>query len=273
MLSYSNQKSICNDQRKGHGMNVTKSAWIAVLAITASCLHVVHAEEVKVLTAGAYKPVVALLAPEFEKESGHTLRVENDTAGALVRRIKDGEAFDVAVLTPEALSQLTQAGTITPDSIVKLARVSIGVAIRQGQAAPDISTVDAFRKSLLDARKVAYIDPAAGGSSGIYLAKLFDRLGIAAQVRDKAVLVPGGLVAQRVVSGEADIGIHQISEILAVPGALLVGPLPADIQNETVYAGGIAAASGKQSAAKAFLDLLGSASAKSVLKSKGMDAP
>jgi molybdate transport system substrate-binding protein len=120
---------------------------------------------------------------------------------------------------------------------------------------------------------VAYIDPAAGGSSGIYLSQLFEKMGIAARIKPKAVLVPGGLVAQRVVSGEADLAIHQISEILAVPGATLVGPIPAEIQNYTVYAGGVATAARDAAAAQAFLALLGSAGAQAVLKDKGMEAP
>jgi molybdate transport system substrate-binding protein len=120
---------------------------------------------------------------------------------------------------------------------------------------------------------VAYIDPAAGGSSGIYLTGLFDKLGIAAQIRPKAVLVPGGLVAQRLVTGEADLALHQISEILAVPGVTLVGPIPADIQNYTVYAGALGAAARDAAATQAFLAYLDSADAQVVLKEKGMDLP
>ena len=177
---------------------------------------------------GAFKPVVAALAaPVFTARTGHTLKVDNDTAGALQRRIGNGEVFDVVVLTPAAVAQLTQAGKLAAGSSTPLARVAIGVAVKQGAPAPDIGSVAAFRQALLAARAVAYIDPAAGGSSGIYLAQLFERLGIAAQIAPKAVLVPGGLVAQRLVSGEADIALHQISEILAVPGAALVGPIPA----------------------------------------------
>jgi molybdate transport system substrate-binding protein len=120
---------------------------------------------------------------------------------------------------------------------------------------------------------VAYIDPASGGSSGIYLAQLFETLGIAAPIAAKAVLVPGGLVAQRVVSGEAELAIHQISEILAVPGAVLVGPLPAEIQNYTVYVGAVSATARDAAAAQALLAALAGPGALPVLKDKGMDAP
>lgn len=231
------------------------------------------AAEIKVLSAGAYKPVVVALAPEFEKRTGHALVIDNDTAGALVKRIAGGEAFDLVVLPPAGMEQLTSAGKVAAGSTARLARVAIGVAVKQGAPAPDIGSVAAFRDALLAARAVAYIDPAAGGSSGIYLTQLFDRMGIAAQIKPKAVLVPGGLVAQRVVSGEADLAIHQISEILAVPGATLVGPIPAEVQNYTVYSGGVGAGARDPAAAQALLAWLGSAAARDVLKSKGMDAP
>ncbi|MBK7119775.1 MAG: substrate-binding domain-containing protein [Comamonadaceae bacterium] len=231
------------------------------------------AAELKVLTAGAFKPVVAALAPVFEGQTGHTVRIENDTAGALARRIGNGEAFDVVVLTPAAMEPLEQAGRVARGSSVRLARVAIGVAVKQGAPLPAIGSESALRQALLAARAVAYIDPAAGGSSGIYLAQLFQRMGIAAQIAPKAVLVPGGLVAQRLVSGEADLALHQISEILAVPGVTLVGPIPAVVQNYTVYAGGLAATSADLPAARAFLELLAGERAKTVLKDKGMEAP
>lgn len=230
-----------------------------------------RAAEIKVLTAGAFKPVVVALVPAFERETGHRLVVDNDTAGALVKRINGGEAFDVAVITPAAIEQLGRAGRVVPGSAARLARVAIGVAVRQGAAAPDIRTMAAFERALLDARRVAYIDPAAGGSSGIYLSQLFERMGIAQAIRAKATLVPGGLVAERVVSGEADLALHQISEILAVPGATLVGPIPAEVQNYTVYAGAIAAGARDAGAAARFLAHLAGDRAKAVLSEKGME--
>lgn len=242
---------------------------LALLALSGNA----SAAELKVLTAGAFKPVVMTLAPSFEQRTGHRLVIDNDTAGALQRRIGEGEAFDVVVLTPAALDQLAKAGKVDAATSARLARVGIGVAVKQGAPAPAISSVAAFRQALLDARAVAYIDPAAGGSSGVYLSHLFTTMGIAPQIQAKAVLVPGGLVAQRVVDGKADIAIHQISEILAVPGAALVGPIPAEIQNYTVYAGAVAVAARDPAAAQAFLALLGSTEARDVLKQKGMEGP
>lgn len=229
------------------------------------------AADIKVLTTGAFKPVVSALAADFEARTGHKVEVVNDTAGAVARRVAGGEAFDVLVLTPGPLQDLAKAGTV--GAPVRLARVAIGVAVKQGAPAPDIGSVAAFQNALLAARAVATIDPAAGGSSGIYLWQLFDRMGIAAQLKPKAVLVPGGLVAQRLLDGQADIAIHQISEILAVPGATLVGPLPAEIQNYTVYSGAVGAKARDAAAAQAFLGALSGPSAAQVLKDKGMEAP
>lgn len=231
------------------------------------------AADIKVLTAGAFKPVVTALVPEFEKQTGHKVTVENDTAGALTKRIAGGEAFDLVILTPGALAELTQSGKVVDGSTRSLARVAIGVAVKKGAALPDISTVAAFQKALLDARAVAYIDPAAGGSSGIYLTQLFEKMGIADRIKPKAVLVPGGLVAQRLVNDQADIAIHQISEILAVPGAALVGPIPAEIQNYTVYAGALSANAKDAAAAKALLNALATPTAQVYMREKGLEAP
>jgi molybdate transport system substrate-binding protein len=228
------------------------------------------AAEIKVLTTGAYKPVVTALVPLFEKDTGHKITVDNDTAGALVRRVEGGETFDVLVLTPGALTDLAKKGRVANEPPLMLAKVGIGVAVKVGAKAPDIRTTDAFRQALLGATKVAMIDPAAGGSSGIYLAGLFERWGIADTIKAKAVLVPGGLVATRVVSGEADLAIHQVSEILAVKGAVLVGPLPADIQNYTVYAGAISTTTKQPDIARNFLTTLWGPESAPVLEAKGM---
>jgi molybdate transport system substrate-binding protein len=229
------------------------------------------AAEIKVLSAGAFKPVVVAIASEFEKQSGHKLVIDNDTAGGLARRITGGETFDVVAMPPGGIDQLAQAGKVVGISSVRLARVAIGVAVKKGAPAPDISTVAAFQDALLKARAVAMIDPAAGGSSGIYLTQLFEKMGIADRIKSKAVLVPGGLVAERLVNDQADIALHQISEILAVPGATLVGPIPREIQNYTVYAGALSAGARDVEAAKALLAALTGLGAQAILKDKGME--
>jgi molybdate transport system substrate-binding protein len=229
--------------------------------------------ELKVLSAGAIKPVIADALPDFERRTGHKVTIENDTAGALARRVRAGEKFDLLVMPLPGLQQLAGEGAVLPAAMLPLAKVGIGVAVKQGAPVPVMATTADFRAALLAARKVAYIDPAAGGSSGIYLAQLFERMGIAQQIKPKAVLVPGGLVAQRLLNGEADLAVHQISEILAVPGVLLVGPIPAEIQNYTVYAAGLSARPESPGAAQQLLSMLAGPQLRAQLSAYGMEAP
>jgi len=245
---------------------------LLIAPLLAACLSATaaRADTVKVLTAGAFKQIVLALVPAFEARTGHTVVVSNDTAGALAKRVADGEAFDVLVLTPLAMRPLAAAGTVRTDSVQPLARAAIGVAVKAGAPRPAIGSVEEFRQALLQAGKVAYIDPASGGSSGVYLEGLFQRLGIAEQIRAKAVLVKGGFVAEKLVTGEADLAVHQISEILPVDGAALVGPIPEPVQNYTTYAGAIAGKTAHAAAAQAFLDGLGGEAAAAILQAKGM---
>lgn len=234
-------------------------------------VHDAAAAEIKVLTAGAFKQVLMALIPEFEKQTGHKVTVDNATVGALTKRFEGGEAFDVAVMTPKAVDDLAGKGRFVAGSRQNLARVGVGVVVKEGAPKPDISSVDAFKKALLAAKSVAYIDPAAGGSSGIYVSGLLDKLGIAGEVKPKAKLIHGGAVAEHIANGEAELGIHQISEILPVKGITLVGPLPAEIQNYTSYAAGLGANAKETEAAKALIKALSGPAAAAVLKSKGME--
>ena len=229
------------------------------------------AAEIKILTAGAFKQVVVALAPDFEKQTGHKVTIDNGTAGQLKKRIGDGEAFDVAVITPAVVDELIASGKLSPGSRVMLASVGVGVVVKEGAPKPDISTVEAFKRALLAAKSVAYIDPASGGSSGIYIDKLLEKLGIAGEIRPKAKLKKGGHVADLIVSGEAELGLHQISEIVPVKGAVLVGPLPKEIQNTTTYAAALGASAKNKEAAQALIKALAGPAAAAVLKSKGME--
>jgi molybdate transport system substrate-binding protein len=241
----------------------------ALMLLTGSA----QAADITVLSAGAINSVAKVMTPAFEASTGNTVILRNDTVGGLVRRIAGGETFDVVMMSPAGLEELAKAGKVAPGSSIKLAQVGIGVGIKAGSSAPDISTVAAFRAMLLGARKVAYIDPASGGSSGIYLAKLFQTMGIADAMARKSVLVNGGLAATAVVDGRADIVLQQASEVIAVPGITLVGPLPAEVQNLTTYAGAIAANSAVPDAARAFLATMAGPAARAVLVTKGMTPP
>ena len=245
---------------------------VAMVLLAAGAPRGDAAAEIKVLTAGAFKQVLLALVPDFEKQTGHKVTVENDTVGALTKRIEGGEAFDLAVLTLAAVNALSDKAKFVAGSRTNLARVGVGVVVKDGTPQPDIGSVEAFKRALLAAKSVAYIDPAAGCSSGIYVSGLLDKLGIAAEVKPKAKLIPGGAVAEHIARGEAELGIHQISEILPVKGVTLVGPLPAEIQNYTVYAAGIGAGAKDAEAAKALINALTGPAAAAVLKSKGMEA-
>jgi len=245
--------------------------YVLAIAATVSFSGMASAAEVKVLTAGAFKQVVLALVPNFEKQTGNKVVVDNDTAGGLKKRIEGGAAFDVAVITPAVIDDLVGAGKIVSGSRVNLATVGVGVVVKEGAPKPDVSTVEAFKSTLLAAKSVAYIDPASGGSSGVYIDKLLERLGIADQVRAKAKLKKGGYVAELIVSGEAELGLHQISEIVPVKGAVLVGPLPKEIQNTMTYAAGLSAFSQNKDAAQALIKTFSGPAAAAVLKSKGME--
>jgi molybdate transport system substrate-binding protein len=231
------------------------------------------AAEIKVLTAGAMKSVVLALQGGFESASGHRLVVDNDTAGGLLKRIEAGEAFDMAIITPSAIDSLIGKGKVADGSRVAIAKVGVGVAVKEGAPKPDLSSVDAFKRALLSAATVAYIDPASGGSSGIYVAGLLKKLGIADEIKPKERLQAGGYVAEKVAKGEAEIAIHQISEILPVKGVTLAGPLPEEIQNYTVYAAGLSATAGDPKAAQAWIDYLKGPAASAAIESRGMGRP
>jgi molybdate transport system substrate-binding protein len=175
------------------------------------------------------------------------------------------------VLTPGAIDELVKKGKIAAGSRKNIARVGVGVVVKEGAARPDIATVDAFKRALLAAKSVAYIDPEAGGSSGIYVADLLVKLGIADQIKPKAVLIHGGAVAEHIAKGEAELGIHQVSEILPVKGITLVGPLPQEIQNYTTYAAGLGADSKVADAAKALIGFLSDPKYAPAIRKTGME--
>ena len=229
-----------------------------------------QAAEIDALITTAMKAAIDELVPSFERGSGHTVRVSYGPSGGIARRFIGGEPADVIVIDSGALGDLIRQGKVLPGPTA-IARTGIGICVRKGAPKPDISTVEKFKQALLAAKSVAYIDPASGGSSGIYIDKLLVKLGIADQIRPKAKLKKGGLVADLIVSGEAELGIHQISEIVPVKGAALVGPLPEEIQNSTIYAAALSASVKDKDAAIELIEYLSGPDAAAVLKSKGME--
>ena len=199
---------------------------------------------IKVLSCGAVQSMVTALGAEFEQATGHTLDLNFGTAGALRGRLKGGEAADLIILPATTVEAMEKDGAFVPGSRTDLGRTVTGVAVRAGAPAPDISTPEAFKKALLDASTISYTDPKAGGSSGTVFAGLLEKLGIAEAVSKKAVLGERGHhVAELVASGKAEIGTTFISEILTVPGARVVGPLPGELQNANTYTAAIPAGS------------------------------
>jgi molybdate transport system substrate-binding protein len=231
-----------------------------------------EAADLKLLTAGAFKPVAVEIVAEFEKRTGNKVTIDNDTAGGLSKRVAAGEYFDVVIMPPLVLGPFL-GGKLDESSAKPLARAGIGVAVKEGAAKPDLSSVESFKKALLAARSVGYVDPASGGSSGIYLAKLFEKLGIAEQLKPKTVLVKGGVVAEKVASGDAEIGLQQASELMVEPGAVFVGPIPLDLQNYTIYSGAVSTASRNRAAADALMLALADPKNLALLKKKGLDGP
>ena len=245
---------------------------IALLAVTVGLLSSsANAAEIKVLATGASKAVVTELASRFGKSSGHTVTITTDTAGGVAKRVETGEPFEVAVATRGVVDTLITKGKLAAGSRVDIASTSIGVAVKEGAPKPDISTVAAFKQLLLDAKTIAYVDPASGGTSGIYIAGVIDKMGLTETLKPKLRLQAGGYVAERVAKGEAEVVIHQVSEILPVKGVTLVGGLPAEIQSVTTYSGGLAPTATE--AGKAFLAFLTGPDAAPVIAAAGMEKP
>jgi molybdate transport system substrate-binding protein len=236
------------------------------------------AAELKVLCSGAMRAVLQQLTPAFEKSSSHKLVIEYATAGKVEEKVAADEAIDVAILTKPRAEKLVRVAKLVGGTTTVLARVPIGLAVKKGTPHPDISSVDAFKRTLLDAGSIAYVDPASGGTSGIFLAQALEKLGIAAELKSKIRLVSPAAgqssprVGEVVQRGEAEMGIQPISELMEVSGIDIVGPLPADLQSpDLVYMAGSPAAAEQPVPAKALIDFLAAPAAAPVYKTNGME--
>ncbi len=231
---------------------VARARWLSAVVVAAASIAGVgagptRADEVKVFSAGAVRAIVTELAQAFRQETGHTVTLSFGPVGVTRQRLASAE--------PRA----------------DLARTGMGVGVREGAPKPDIGTSDTFKATLLRAKSIVYVDPAQGATSGIHFASVLDRLGIAEAVKGKTQLVPGGYPAEKVATGEAEVVVHQISEIVPVKGVVLVGPLPPDLQKITVYSAGLAARSAKPEAARAFIAFLARPAFKPKFAAAGLD--
>jgi molybdate transport system substrate-binding protein len=250
-------------------VSATISLGLALFGITAGST--ARAAEIKLLCASALHPVIDALIPDFEKSSGHKVTVAYGTAGAVADRVQKGEAADIVISSVPMIDRLQAQGKVVAGSRVIIAKVGVGVFVRKGAVKPDLSSADAFKRSMLAARSIAYPDPTGGGASGIYVASLLERLGIAAEMKPKTKLSTLGTLYASVASGEVEIGFNQVSEILAQPTVELAGPLPPEIQNYTQFLPGIVTGSSQADAARALVTFLYSPAAKTVLKAKGFE--
>ena len=227
-----------------------------------------HAAEIRMLVSNAMKTTLEELVPQFEKASEHKLAITFGAASELKTEIEKGATFDVAILTPAVIDALATAGKVVAASRTDIARAPFGMASRKGAPKPDISTVEAFKRALLDAKSIAYVEAGAGSP---YFKSLLERLGIAGEVKPKLRPQPtSNPTAKAVANGEAEIGITAISEILPYAGAEVVGPLPPEIQFHSVSAAAIAANAKDTEAAKAVIRFLTAPAAAAVLKAKGL---
>jgi molybdate transport system substrate-binding protein len=225
--------------------------------------------EVRVLASVALTSALDELAPQYERATGNKLKIGYSLIADIKKRILAGETADVVILSRPAMDDLGKQDKFVSGSITSVAGTPVAVAARAGAPKPDISTVDALKRSLLAAKSIVYADPAKGGASGVYFAHVVDQLGLAEQLKSKTILVPGAQAGDVVARGEAELGVAQASEIVPVAGAQLVGPLPGEFASMTAFVAGVGAGTKTPEAAKSFIQFLTGPVAAPVFKSKG----
>jgi len=239
------------------------AALIGMTAVSA------RAAEIKVLASNGVKAALEELAPAFERQTGNKLSITFGLAAILKRQIEAGEAFDLAILTSAGIEDLAKQGKVDGGSRGSIARSGVGIGIKKGGARPDIGTPDALKRTLLSAQSISW---AKEGASGVYFASVLERMGIAEQMKPKAVLAPSGAeVGKLVAGGKVQYGVILVNELMAAPGVEVLGPLPAELQNYTVFHAGVGAGSKNAAAAKALIQFLTTPSAGAVFKAKGQE--
>ena len=230
-----------------------------------------QADDVRIAAAVGVRQVLQELLPRFEAQTGHKVRPTFEATGILVQQVSGGAEFDVVIINRSGIDTLAGSGRLIAGTTADIASSVAAVAVRSGAPKPDISTPEAFKNTLLTARSIARPSPAVGGSSGDHITRVAERLGISSELDSKTVIAsiakpPGRLVAD----GEAELALHQLQELMAVPGIDIVGPFPGELQGTFMFSAGIAKGAQGNEGAKALVAFLQSAASKESIKAKGM---
>jgi len=242
----------------------------AIVLLAATCA--ADAAEVDALITTAMKAAIDDLTPSFERDTGNSLRVAYGPSGGVARRFIGGEPADVIVIDSGKLGELVQQGKVLP-GLTDIARTGIAICVRKGAPRPDVSTPEALKRALLAAKSIGHTDPAGGGITADHITKMFERLGIAAEVAPKIKLAaggPNGRVSVLVSSGEADIGLQEISELMTNPDVEVIGMLPPELQRITVFSAGITASAKQPAAGRTLIEFLSAPAAAVLYKTKGL---
>ena len=237
----------------------------AALLVAAS---IAQGAELRVLSGNGAKAAVRELCTQFERATGNTIRLHFEVNADLKKKIEAGEAFDVAVLNPPVIDALIKEGKLVAGSRADIGRSGLGVAVRKGASKPDITTVDAFKRTLLAAKGVAY---PGKGASGLYFVSLLDRMGIKAEMQGKLKPMAAEDTVEVVARGEADMVVVVATRITGVPGVDLVGPIPEDLQTKIGFAAGLSASTKERDAAQALIRFLTAPAAAATLRANGVE--
>lgn len=252
-------------------MTKTMKPFAALAALLVAQVTVAAAAEIKVYSTIGVKSAIEELAPKFEKATGNKLNISWGLISSFTRKAQEGDVPDVLIVSRGSIDSLTKDGKIGAGGVT-LGSSIFAFGIKHGAPKPDISTVEALKKTLLSARAIGYTDPAAGGASGVYFAKMIEKLGIASEIKAKSKFPPpAGFVGTLLTSGEVDIAFQSKPELTTTDGVDVVGPPPGDLSNATVFAAGVGAAVKDAAAANALLKFLTSPEAQATFKAKGFD--
>ena len=242
---------------------------VAVLAVAGAA----NAAELTVLSTGAVRESFTEASEKWAKDGSHNVSASFDTAGALRQKLAGGARGDILIMPVESFAAYEKEGLVVPGTRRDLGKVSMGVAVKQGAPLPDISTVEALKKTLRDAKTVTYMDPDKGSSGKYFDTVVLPRLGMRDEVRAKAKWGEGGSTAVKVASGEAEIAFQNVSELMGVTGATVVGLLPAELQQPIVYSGAVMKDAKHPAEARQLLDYLASPEGRSAFARHGFQAP